>query len=250
MRKIQFAIQLGNAPILHAKNILHADVTKRIAAWMRDRHSGGIVCFHNTLLSSFQNHRSGLLGATVRLETWRNPPIVWKNSVSMPCCSRSRAHRVKCHACHEFVWQWRLQVSILHQSTTSEWRQSKDQRLVMKQAGTIMDCEHRYTLGNALGRTEKLWAGSSQDLTQLSQWFMSCRKRCPEPKAKRRLTDLPFQKSERKLDWISSWVASERKRMEYYLCTTDEFVISSGKENLRIWMTENTYFSFHSSERY
>lgn len=32
MRKIEFAIQLGNAPILHAKNIVHADVTEKLAA--------------------------------------------------------------------------------------------------------------------------------------------------------------------------------------------------------------------------
>lgn len=90
-------------------------------------------------------------------------------------------------------------------------------REIGNEAETVMNYKHGYTLRNMFCGTEKLWADPSQDLIQLFQWFMSHRKCCPKPGAKRSQADLPFWKSESKLGWISLCVAKERKGRKYFL---------------------------------
>lgn len=127
--------------------------------------------------------------------------------------TRTRAHTVSFHVHCEFVWQAELQISTLEPRSTCEWRQSEDERSIMKQAGTITNCQHRYSLGNMFWGTEELWTVSSWDLTQPSQQSMSLRKCCPDLEAKRSQTDLPPWRSDRKQDWISSRGVIERKKI-------------------------------------
>lgn len=144
----------------------------------------------------------------------------------------SRAHSVSFHVCHEFVQQGVPQISTLPPSSVCEWRQSKDERSVAKQAGTVTNCQQRYTLGKTFWGTEELWAESSPDLTQPSQQFTSLRKCCPDPKAKRSHTDLPSWKSESKPEWISSWAVSERKRRYHHFLHIRRFSNLFKKRNL------------------
>lgn len=126
---------------------------------------------------------------------------------------RMRSHTVSFHEHHEFVQQVELQIPTLEPRSTCEWRQSEDERSILRQAGTIANCQHRYCLRKMFWGTEELWTVSSKDLTQPSQQSMSLRKCCPDLKAKRSQTDLPSWRSDRKQEWISSWGISEKKKI-------------------------------------
>lgn len=201
---------------------------------MRDWHTEGIVCFHNTLLSSCHSLRA----------PWSNRDSE-KPSCSVeeqfPLCG-PRADSMSFHARHEFVQQAVLQISALQPRNVCEWRQSKDdKRPVTKQAGTVTNCQHRYTLGKMFWGTEELWTESSWDLTQLSQQFISLRTCHPDPNAKRSQTNLPSWKSESKPEQISSWLVSERKRRYHHFLYNRRFSNLFKKRNLEE-MGDTKYF--------
>lgn len=201
---------------------------------MRDWHREGIVCSHNTPLSSCHSLRA----------PWSNRDSE-KPSCSVeeqfPLCG-PRADSMNFHVCHEFVQQAVLQISALQPRNVCEWRQSKDdKRPVTKQAGTVTNCQHRYTLGKMFWGTEELWTESSWDLTQLSQQFISLRTCHPDPNAKRSQTNLPSWKSESKPEQISSRLVSERKRRYHHFLYNRRFSNLFKKRNLEE-MGDTKYF--------
>lgn len=220
----------------HVKNTLCTDVIKRIIAWLRDRHREGIVCFHNTLLNSFHSLRA--------------PQS--KGDSEKPSCGvdeqlplrgpRSRAHSVSFHVHHEFVQQGVLQISTLQPSSACEWRQSKDQRSITKQAETITNCQHRYTLGNMFWRMEKLWIESSQDLTQPSQQFMSLRKFALSPRQRgaKQICHPGNRRASRSGSPHELSVKEKEGTTTSY--TSEDLPISSKREISRRCMTPNIVF--------
>lgn len=198
---------------------------------MRDWHREWIVCFHNTPLSSCHSLRA----------PWSNRDSE-KPSCSVeeqfPLCS-PRADSMNFHVRHEFVQQAVLQISTLQPRNVCEWRQSKDERPVSKQAGTVTNCQHRYTFGKMFWGTEELWTESSWDLTQLSQQFISLRTCHPDPNAKRSQTNLPSWKSESKLEQIPHDLSVKEKEGTTTFYTSEDFLISSKREISRRWVTPN-----------